>query len=84
MSPEARAPATSPAKSASTTPTPITDSPSPREGSTVFITRIISPAMNAAMEPTLRSSPPAVITKVMPTAMMPMKAERASTLVMLA
>ena len=32
--------------------------------------------------PTERSSPPAVITKVMPTAMIPMKAERESTLVM--
>ena len=46
--------------------------------------RIINPAMKAAIEPTERSSPPAVMTKVMPTAMIPMKADLANTFVMLA
>ena len=41
-----------------------------------FITIIIAPEITAAMEPTERSIPPAVITKVAPTAMMPIKAER--------
>jgi hypothetical protein len=45
-----------------------------------FIIRIIAPARKAAMEPTERSMPPAMITKVPPTAMMPMKADRVSTL----
>ncbi len=78
------APATSPAPSASATPIPITAIPAPIAGSTVFIARIISPATKAAIDPTDRSSPPAVMTKVMPTAMMPMKADRAATLVRLA
>ena len=42
--------------------------------------KIISPAMKAAIDPTERSSPPAVITKVMPTAMMPKKALSVSML----
>ena len=38
------------------------------------------PARKAAIEPTERSMPPPMMTKVPPTAMMPMKAERVSTL----
>ena len=64
-------------------PARISGTPTPIEGSSAFMARIITPAMNAAIEPTERSSPPEVMTKVMPTAIMPMKAERASTLVML-
>src|SRR3990167_6323065 len=45
--------------------------------------RMTLPAINAAMEPTDRSMPPDTMTKHMPTAMMPMKAVRVSTLVML-
>ena len=56
----------------------------PVRGSAPFIARIASPARKAAIAPTDRSSPPEVMTKVMPTAIIPMKAERASTLVMLA
>src|SRR4051812_38579654 len=44
---------------------------------------IIAPAISAAIEPTDRSMPPETITKVMPTAMMPMKAVRVSTFIML-
>ena len=44
-----------------------------------FISRIIAPAISAAIEPTDRSMPPEMMTKVMPTAMMPMKAVRVST-----
>ena len=65
-------------------PSRIIGTPMPRLGNAAFITKIISPAIKAAIEPTERSSPPAVITKVMPTAMIPMKADRASTLVMFA
>ena len=43
---------------------------------------ISTPATSAAIEPTERSSPPAVMTSVSPTAMVAMKVERASTLVM--
>ncbi|GAA6190351.1 hypothetical protein NBRC116597_02700 [Phaeobacter sp. NW0010-22] len=58
--------------------------PIPKLGSAAFITKIISPAIKAAIDPTDKSKPPAVITKVMPTAMIPIKAERARTLVILA
>ena len=50
-------------------------SPPPR----LLRVRIIMPAVSAAMEPTERSSPPPAITKVAPTAMMAMKAERVTT-----
>ena len=46
---------------------------------TLLSVRIITPATSAAMEPTERSSPPPEITKVAPTAMMAMKAERVTT-----
>ena len=58
--------------------------PTPRLGKAAFITKIINPAIKAAIDPTDRSSPPAVMTKVMPTAMIPIKAERARTLVIFA
>ena len=77
-------PAASPVNSASAMPIRITGNPPPMLSVSMFITRIISPATKAAIDPTDRSSPPAVMTKVMPIAMMPMKADRASTLVMLA
>src|SRR5918997_3345388 len=41
------------------------------------------PAIRAAIEPTDRSMPPEMITKHIPTAMIPMKAVRVSTLVAL-
>ena len=47
------------------------------------MTMIIMPAMKAAIEPTDRSSPPEVITKVAPMAMMPMNEARATMLVRL-
>jgi hypothetical protein len=48
--------------------------PTPGWGAGRSCTMIIRPAMKAAIEPTDRSMPPDVMTKVMPTAMMPMKA----------
>src|SRR5690606_36540843 len=45
-----------------------------------FMNRIMAPARKAAMEPTERSMPPAMITNVAPTAMIPINAERVSTL----
>ena len=44
---------------------------------------ITLPAISAAIEPTDRSMPPEMITKHMPTAMMPMKAVRVSTFIAL-
>ena len=48
-----------------------------------FISRITQPAISAAIEPTDRSMPPEMMTKHMPTAMMPMKAVRVSTFIAL-
>src|SRR5258706_3503981 len=48
-----------------------------------FINRITPPAISAAIEPTDRSMPPLMITKHIPTAMMPMKAVRVSTFIAL-
>ena len=45
----------------------------------LFIKRMTHPAISAAIEPTERSMPPEMMTKHMPTAMMPMKAVRVST-----
>ena len=77
-------PASSPATMAVNIPNRIIGTPTPRLGKAAFITKIISPAIKAAIDPTERSSPPAVMTKVIPTAMIPIKAERASTLVIFA
>ena len=55
-------PAISPAMTATDMPKRMIGTPTPMVGSAAFITNIISPAMKAAMEPTDRSSPPAVIT----------------------
>ena len=52
----------------------------PTPGLTAFMIRIIEPAIRAAIDPTDRSMPPEMITKVAPTAMMPIKAARVSTL----
>ena len=76
-------PATRPVRSAITMPARMTGTPMPIAGIKAFIARIITAATKAAIEPTERSMPPAVMTNVMPTAMMPMKADRASTLVTL-
>src|SRR5690606_39344204 len=54
------------------------------ESTFLFMTMIMTPEMNAAMDPTDKSMPPAMMTKVAPTAMMPMNALRARTLVTLA
>src|SRR5450830_2104599 len=43
----------------------------------------MQPAIRAAIEPTDRSMPPEIITNVMPTAMMPIKAVRVSTFIIL-
>ncbi len=45
-----------------------------------FISRIMQPEIKAAIEPTERSIPPVVMTKVAPTATMPIKELRASIL----
>ncbi len=76
-------PAARPASSATHMPARISGTPMPSVGIIAFIAMIITPATKAAIEPTERSIPPAVMTKVMPTAMMPIKADRASTLVTL-
>ena len=76
-------PAASPAASATSIPASTSGTPMPSAGIIAFIAMIITPATKAAMDPTDRSMPPAVMTKVMPTAMMPMKADRASTFVTL-
>ena len=55
----------------------------PSVSTALFMTMIMTPEIAAAMEPTDRSMPPAVMTKVAPTAMMPMKAERVRRLVRL-
>ena len=57
--------------------------PLPKVGASAFMNRIIEPASSAAIEPTDRSMPPAMITNVPPTAMMPMNEVRVSTLKML-
>ena len=43
----------------------------------------MQPAIRAAIDPTDKSMPPEMMTKVMPTAMMPMKAVRVSTFIRL-
>src|SRR6056297_6026 len=75
-------PAASPNSSANTMPSPSTASGGSPVASIAFMNRIMAPARNAAMEPTERSIPPAMITNVEPTAMMPMNALRVSTLKM--
>src|SRR4051812_14056207 len=73
-------PKTAPSTNASSMPSAITSTGEPTLGAALFITRIMQPAISAAIEPTDRSMPPLMITKHMPTAMMPMKAVRVSTL----
>ena len=72
-------PKTAPSTSAKAIPsitTPTVESPDvPR----LFIKRMTHPAISAAIDPTERSMPPEMITKHMPTAMMPIKAVRVST-----
>src|ERR1700722_11746883 len=48
-----------------------------------FISQIMLPAINAAIDPTDRSMPPEIITNVSPTAMMPMNEGRVSTFIRL-
>ena len=55
----------------------------PRLGTMAFMNMIMMPVTKAVIEPTDRSSPPEEMTKVAPTAMMAMKAERVTTLVTL-
>ena len=54
--------------------------PLPSDGTAELMMMIIIPAMNAAIEPTDRSMPPDVMTKVAPIAMMPMNEARATIL----
>ena len=49
----------------------------------LFMMMIMTPAITAAIDPTDRSIPPAVITNVAPTAIIPMNADRVSKLVIL-
>ncbi len=53
-------------------PSPTAPQPLPSDGTRLLMMMIIMPAMNAAIEPTDRSRPPEVMTKVAPIAMMPM------------
>jgi hypothetical protein len=48
-------------------------------GTMPFMRRMTQPAISAAIDPTERSMPPEMMTKHMPTAMMPMKAVRVRT-----
>src|SRR6476659_872925 len=72
-------PKTAPSSSANAMPSitaTIVESPdAPR----LFIKRMTHPAISAAIEPTERSMPPEMMTKHMPTAMMPINAVRVST-----
>ena len=72
-------PKTAPSTSAKAIPsmtTPTVENPDiPRR----FIKRMTHPAISAAIDPTERSMPPEIMTKHMPTAMMPIKAVRVST-----
>ena len=63
-----------------TMPSPTAPQPPPSEGTRLLMMMIISPAMKAAIEPTDRSRPPEVITKVAPMAIRPMNDERATML----
>ena len=75
-------PATRPSASDTPTPSRTVIQPAPRLETAAFITTIITPAIKAAIEPTERSMPPAIITKVAPMAMMPINDERVRTLKM--
>src|SRR6478736_4154873 len=76
-------PNTAPSTTASTAPSTTASSGEPSAGPIALMNMITQPAINAAIEPTDRSMPPEMITKHMPTAMMPMKAVRVSTFIAL-
>ena len=77
------APPTAPIARPATMPRAMTAQPVPSEGTALLMMMMIMPAVKAAIEPTERSRPPEVMTKVAPTAMMPMKEARATMLEML-
>src|SRR6478752_1170020 len=76
-------PNTAPSTTASTAPSTTASSGEPSAGPIALMNMITQPAISAAIEPTDRSMPPEMITKHMPTAMMPMKAVRVSTFIAL-
>jgi len=55
----------------------------PSTGAIAFMNKMTEPAISAAIDPTDKSMPPEMITKHMPTAMMPIKAVRVSTFITL-
>jgi hypothetical protein len=79
MSRPCASPNAAPSTSAKAIPAATTASGGQPRGSSAFISRIMQPAISAAIEPTDRSMPPEMMTKHIPTAMMPMKAVRVST-----
>ena len=76
-------PNTAPSTTASSMPTTTAAMGEPSTSAIAFMNRMTEPAISAAMEPTDRSMPPEMMTKHMPTAMMPMKAVRVSTFITL-
>jgi hypothetical protein len=72
-------PKSAPSSSAKAMPSATTATGDQPLGARPFMSRITQPAMSAAIEPTDRSIPPEMMTKHMPTAMMPMKAVRVRT-----
>ena len=76
-------PNTAPSATARTAPNTTASSGEPSAGPMALMNMITQPAISAAIEPTERSMPPEMITKHIPTAMMPMKAVRVSTFIAL-
>src|SRR5438270_11175637 len=72
-----------PSTTANAMPASTTATGDARRPASAFIMRITQPAISAAIEPTDRSMPPLMMTKHMPTAMIPMKAVRVSTFIAL-
>ncbi len=77
-------PAAMPRSSPTAMPRRMVVQPVPVVGTSRFMMMIIDPAIQAAIEPTERSMPPAMMTSVAPTAMIPINAVRVKTLVRLA
>src|SRR4051794_30230169 len=76
-------PNSAPSTSASKAPSVTASSGEPVIGPAQLMNMMTLPAISAAIEPTDRSMPPEMMTKHMPTAMMPMKAVRVSTFIAL-
>ena len=83
MSRPCASPNAAPSASANSAPITTTSTGEAISGASAFIARMTLPAISAAIEPTERSMPPPMMTKHMPTEMMPMKAVRVRTFIAL-